>query len=210
MPARNVFHEADPFTFHGVGQQHDGRALMALRAFESFDHLLHVVPVDAAYIPTEAPVLFFQGLDFHHFLDRTINLQAIAVDDADQVVEMMVRCLHGRFPDLAFLLLAVAHDAEDLVILPVQLARQSQTDGNAQTLPQRSGRDFHARQLQPMRMTLIRRAQLPQKHNILNRAEAGKCQAQVEARRLVPGRPDDAVAVWPVGIFGIMVGHTQV
>ena len=122
----------------------------------------------------------------------------------------MVRCLHGRFPDLAFLLLAVAHDAEDLVILPVQLARQSQTDGNAQTLPQRSGRDFHARQLQPMRMTLIRRAQLPQKHNILNRAEAGKCQAQVEARRLVPGRPDDAVAVWPVGIFGIMVGHTQV
>src|SRR5438270_8596398 len=107
---------------------------MALRAFESFDHLLHVVPVDAAYIPTEAPVLFFQGLDSHHFLDRTINLQAIAVDDADQVVEMMVRCLHGRFPDLAFLLLAVAHDAEDLVILPVQLARQSQTDGNAQNL----------------------------------------------------------------------------
>ena len=68
--------------------------------------------------------------------------------------------LHGRFPHLSFLLLAVAHDAVDLVLLVIESCCECHAYCNAQTLAQRSRRHFHTRQFQLMRMALIGRAQL--------------------------------------------------
>ena len=85
--------------------------------------------------------------------------------------------LHGSFPDLALLLLAVAHDAEDLVLLAVEFGGQREADGDAQTLAERARRCFDTGQLQPVGMSLIGRAQLAQRNNVVDGAEAGECQA---------------------------------
>src|SRR5579871_2293557 len=53
-------------------------------------------------------------------------------------------------------------------------------------------------------MALKGRTQLAQRDHIFDRAESGKCETDVEAGRFVPSRPDDPVAVGPVGIPGIM------
>jgi len=52
----------------------------------------------------------------------TVNLQAIGVDDGDDVIQMEMSGFHGASPNLALLLFAVAHQAEDFVLLLVESA----------------------------------------------------------------------------------------
>src|SRR5208282_1603125 len=111
---------------------------------------------------------------------------------------------------LAFLLLAVSHDAEDVVIFLVQPGSKRDADGDAQALAERSGRYFNARQLEPVRMSLIRRIKFAEEGNVFFRAETGKGQPKVKAGRLVARRPDDAIAVGPVGILRIVIGDAKV
>ena len=210
VPARNVLHEADALALHGIGNDHHRLSATHLGLFECPDHLLHVVPVDRDHFPAKAAILLLQRLDVHHVLHPAVDLQAVTVDNAHQVVEFVVPGFHGRFPDLSFLLLAVAHDAEGSIVLLVELSRQRDSDGDAQALPQRSGGHLDSGQLQPVRMSLVRRVQLAQIDHIFLGTETGKRQPQIEARRLVAGGPDDAVAIRPVGILRIVVGHTQV
>ena len=122
MPSGNVLHEADAFAFDGVGDDDGGLARSGFRfgIFQRFDDLFHVVAVDGDHIPSEAAIFIFERLDVHHVFHPAVDLQAVAVDDADQVIELEVARLHGGLPDLAFLLLAVAHDAEDMMIFLVQ------------------------------------------------------------------------------------------
>ena len=131
-----------------------GRPFTERGLLERVDDLVHVVTVDAEHVPTEASVFCGQGLDVHHIFNPSIDLQAVAINDRDQVIELVMSRFHCGFPDLTFLLLAIAHDAEDLVTLLVEAGGQRHSYGDAQTLAQRSGRSFHTRQLQPMRMTL--------------------------------------------------------
>ena len=84
---------------------------------ECVDNLAHVVAVDAQHLPAEARVLVGERLHLHHVFHPAVDLQAVAVDDGDDVVELEVAGLHRRFPHLALLLLAVAHQAKDLVLL---------------------------------------------------------------------------------------------
>jgi hypothetical protein len=210
VPSGDVFHEADAFAFDGIGNDDVWLAASGLGFFEGLDHLLHVVAVDGEDFPSETAVFVFERLDVHYVFDPAVNLQAIAVDDANQVVELEMAGFHGGFPDLAFLLLAVAHDAEDPVILLVQLSGERDADGDAQALAERSGGDFHARQFEPVRVSLIGRVELAEERDVFFRAEAGEGQAKIETRRLVAGGPDDAIAVGPIGILGIVIGHAQV
>ena len=60
--------------------------------------------------------------------------------------------LHRCLPDLAFLLFAVAHDAEIMVIFFVAAAGKRDAYGDAQALAERSSGDFNAWQFEPMRM----------------------------------------------------------
>jgi hypothetical protein len=147
------------------------------------------------HVPSEAAIFFFQRLDVHHVFHPAVDLEAVAVDDADQVVELEVARFHRGFPDLAFLLLAVSHDAEDVVIFLVQLGGQRHADSNAQALAERSGRDFYAGQFEPVRMPLIRRIEFAQQRDVFLRAEAGEGKAQIKAGRFVARRPDDAIAI---------------
>ena len=81
---------------------------------------------------------------------------------------------HRRFPDLAFLLLAVSHDAEDVVIFLVEPGGEGNAYRDAQALAKRPGRDFDAGQFEPVWMPLKRRIQLAQESHVFLRAEAGE------------------------------------
>ena len=74
--------------------------------------------------------------DLHNILDGAIDLQAVAVDDGNHVIQLVLASLHGGFPDLSLLLLAIAHDAEDLVLLAIEPCRQSHAHGDTQSLAQ--------------------------------------------------------------------------
>ena len=187
MPSGNVFHKADAFAFDGVGDDDGGLARSGFRfgILQRFDDLLHVVAVDGDDIPSEAAIFIFKRLDIHHVFYPAVDLQPVAVDDADQVIELEVARFHRGFPDLAFLLLAVAHDAEDVVIFLVQLGDERDADGNAQALAERTGGDFNAGQLEPVWMPLIRRIELAQENDVFFRAEAGEGKAEIKAGRFV-------------------------
>ena len=61
-----------------------------------------------------------------------------------------------------------------------------------------------------MGMSLIRRAELAKRDDIIDCAESGEGKSQIQAWSLVSGRPDNAVAGRPVGIAGIMIGYLEI
>ena len=121
-----------------------------------------------------------------------------------------MRGFHGCFPDLAFLLLAIAHDAKCFGRTSIHLLRQSHAYGEAQSLTQRSGGNFNSRQFHAMRMPLEGRTQFAQRHHVFLIEVAGECQARVERWGFVSGRPDNAITHLPVGILGIVVCTAEI
>ena len=61
-----------------------------------------------------------------------------------------------------------------------------------------------------MRMSLEGRIELAQGDDIFDGKISGEGQAEIKRRRFVPGRPDDAVALFPFGIVGIVIGDLEV
>ncbi len=136
MPTGDVLDKAHAFAFDCFRDNHDRLTEAALRLFQRFDHFLHIVPVDAQYFPAEASIFVLERIDVHDLAHRAVNLQTVLVDNADEVIELVMAGFHRGFPDLAFLLLTIAHDAERAIALLVELTRESNPDGNTQALPQ--------------------------------------------------------------------------
>ena len=68
-----------------------------------------VVPINTGeHLPAEGAVLLVQRLGAHGGGSEVVVLDAVAVDDRDQVVGLVVGGRHCGLPDLALLLLAVA------------------------------------------------------------------------------------------------------
>ena len=185
VPSSLILHEADALALDRIGKDDDRFPHNKFRQAERVYHLLHVVAIDTQNIPAETGVLCRQRFDLHHVLYPAINLQTIAVDDADKVVEVEVSRFHRSFPDLSFLLFAVAHQAERLVPLAVEFGCQRYTYGDAQALSQRTRRDLDPRQLEPMRVTLVSGAEFAQRHHVLDRTEARDRQSEIQAGSLV-------------------------
>ena len=120
MPAGDILHEADALAFDGVGENDHGLAHDRAGLREGLDQLVHVVAVNVQNLPAKGGVFLIQRLDFHHVLHPAVNLQTIGVDDGDDVIQMEMSGFHGGFPNLALLLFAVAHQAEDFVLLLVE------------------------------------------------------------------------------------------
>ena len=168
------------------------------------------MPIDSHDPPAEGLVLLGDRLDGHHRVGLAVNLQMIVVQDGHDIVEFVVSRFHGSFPDLSLLLLAIAHNAKDAVREAIEPARERTAYGDAQTLPQRARRTFHARQFQPMRMSLQRRTQASQQSQVQLIEEAGEGQSCIERWSLVSSRPEDAVAVGPGGISRVMFGYVEI
>ena len=61
-----------------------------------------------------------------------------------------------------------------------------------------------------MRVPLKRRAELAQRNHIFDRAKSSHPQRNIQCRRLVPRRPENAIAIRPRRILRIVLGRAQI
>src|SRR5208337_518400 len=83
MPSCLILHEADALTLDGIGENDNRPSLRRLRLLKRVHYLTHVVSVYPHHVPAETGVLGTKGLNVHHIFHPAINLQTVAVDDAD-------------------------------------------------------------------------------------------------------------------------------
>ena len=74
-----------------------------------------------------------------------VDLQMVAVDDGDEVVQVLMGGPHGGLPNLALLALAVAEQAEYALGLARQLQAGGHAGGDGQALAERAGGNLDAR-----------------------------------------------------------------
>ena len=113
MPTRLVFHERYAFALDRTCHDHVG--LLAAGSLAGIQHIeqgLHVVAIYFDDIPTECLELGRQIPGLHDIVDVAIDLQVIAVNDGNQVAELLMDSEHGCLPNLAFLAFAVTEHAE--------------------------------------------------------------------------------------------------
>jgi hypothetical protein len=75
-----VLHEADPFSFSGVGDDGSGLALYCFGLAKGSDNLTQVMSIDLDSMPAESAPLFRKGFGIHHVAAPAIYLQAVAVN----------------------------------------------------------------------------------------------------------------------------------
>ena len=80
-------------------------SLAFARPVQRRDNLRHVVAVNLDRIPAERAALLGDGLDVDH--DLSIGLDAVAVDQRDEIVEAEISSRHHGFPSRTFLQFAV-------------------------------------------------------------------------------------------------------
>ncbi len=104
--------------------------------WKALENLREIVAVNFQDVPAEGGVLRGEGVHVHDLFDPAVNLKLVFVHDGAEVVEFVVARGHGRFPDVAFLLFTVTHDAKDAVGPAGQLCGQRAAHGDAQSLAQ--------------------------------------------------------------------------
>ena len=95
-------------------------APVGLHRAQNVDDFLHVVAVDVANFPAERRELLGKVAWIAYLLCIAVNLQAVAIDDCDQVVELVVRGEHRRLPNLAFLAFAIAEEGEHAMFVAIE------------------------------------------------------------------------------------------
>ncbi len=129
-------HEINTHTHLRVGKNELRLTLTGILTGEvqGINHLLHLVAVHLEDLPSEGLVFGTHVAKVHHVVGGAVNLFLVVVNDGDEVVNALGRGIHGGFPNLAFLLLAVAHKDENKVIVAIQPFGLCRTNGHRQAL----------------------------------------------------------------------------
>ena len=114
-----------------------------------------------------------------------------------------------RLPRLTLLAVAVGEQAEDLCrrIEPVEPQGEADADTHRQALAERAGGDLDAGGAGHVGVSLQRRPDLAQTHQLLQREVPVVSERGVLDRRRVPLAEDEPVALGPLRILGIVPEH---
>ena len=137
LPLR--FSKGCTLTLDGV--QHDaGRdALCAVCVLDGLIDGLHVMTVNLLRVQAEALRLPGDVAVVKNIHRLTVQLIAVVVDDKDNVVQLVGIGKVESLPDLALIGLAIADDAEYMVLAAVDAIAQCCAGGSGHTLAQRAG-----------------------------------------------------------------------
>ena len=137
LPLR--FSKGCTLTLDGV--QHDaGRhALCAVCVLDGPIDGLHVMTVNLLRVQAEALSLPGDVAVVKNIHRLTVQLIAVVVDDKDNVVQLVGIGKVESLPDLALIGLAIADDAEYMVLAAVDAVAQCCAGGSGHTLAQRAG-----------------------------------------------------------------------
>ena len=119
---------------------------------------------------------------------------------------------HRALPALPLLAVAVGHQREDLRGVGEAIEPQGEADADAhrEPLSQRAGRDLDARRPGHVRMALQMGADLAKPHQVVGREVAVLGERGVLDRRGVALGEDEAVALRPLRVGGIVAEHPVV
>ena len=133
----------------------------------------------------------------HAAVDKVVVLDAVAVDDRDEPIHLVVGRGHRRFPDLSLLLLAIAHQDVDVVVLALEAQAETDAEAEGEAHAQRAGRVLNARGLAEDGVPLEACALLAEGVEFLDGDVAELREGRVLHRRRVALAHDEAVAALP-------------
>ena len=167
------------------------------RRLERVDDGRDVVAVDLLRLPAEGAPLLAHRL--HVEDDRAVGLDAVAVDEGDEIVELEMGAGHRRLPGRSLLHLAVGQLDEDPRRRAVEPEAERLADALAEAVAERAADDLDARRR-------VERAHLEAAAvgaiggQLRDGQDPGLGQRRPERDRVVPGREQEAVALRPVDI----------
>ena len=208
-------HERDAVALDGVEDDAGGAAADVARPAQRRLDGVEVVAVDAAGDgPAEGLVLLVEGLGAHRGAGEVVVLDAVAVDERDQAVDAVVGGGHGGLPDLAFFLLAVAHEHPDGGVggrLRVAEARgEAHAEAEREAHAERAGRVVHTGGAAADGVALQPRAEAAEGRELLDGEVAELGEQRVLDGRGVALAHDEAVAAGPVGAVGVVIHDAAV
>src|SRR5512146_1980328 len=124
MPLDPVFHEADALALHRVRNQHGGLAGRPGASVERVRERVMIVSVDLLDRPAERIELGVQGLQSKRLLDAREALQLVVVDNAKEVVELVMGREQRGLPVAALVPFAVTCEDDGPPVLRLALGRE--------------------------------------------------------------------------------------
>ena len=200
-----VLHEGDSLAFDGVGDEAGGLAFGGRGFLEGFADSDGIVTVELNGVPAEGAPFIGDGRDIHNVLDEAIELNAVVIDDGDDVIELVERAGHGGFPDLAFLNLAISEHAVRAGFAAIEAGNQPHADSEGEALAQGAGGGFEGMDEPDVGVALIDGAEFAEGVELVERrlGIAGLGHDGVEDRGGVTLRENEAIAIGQGGIVRI-------
>src|SRR5690606_32649298 len=120
MPFVASLHKVDPLAHNRI---HDIEhwffpPCQGLCVFQRLDGFGQVIAVEFLNIPAKGLILLAQVAQVENLLGGSVDLLPVMVYCGDEVVHLVVGGIGGRFPNLALILLAVAHKNKDKSVVP--------------------------------------------------------------------------------------------
>ncbi len=105
-------------------------------------------------MPVKGFIFGAKRLKRHDVFGHAVDLDVVAVNDAGQIVKLILGGKHRRFPGVAGFLFAVGHGAVNPEFFLVHFGAVSDAGRLSQAGTQRAGSGFNSRQFLPFRMAL--------------------------------------------------------
>ena len=136
VPFVGSFHEVYTTAHVRPHEDHDRFALSAgcTRILEDAVQVVKVVAIALKDGPAECGPFGAEVTEGHHVLYGAVDLLAVPVDEADEVVDAVMGRVEGGLPNLSFLQFAIAVKAVHPAILSVELLGLCRPTGDAQSL----------------------------------------------------------------------------
>ena len=136
VPSVTVHHEVHTLTHFRAHQYHHGLALPGpvLGIRHGLQQGFHVVAIRLQNIPAEGHPFCFQVAQRKYIVHITIDLPAVVVHRADEVIHLLTGGEHGGLPDLTFLQLPVPVQGVDQAIIAIHLLGKCCPDRHTESL----------------------------------------------------------------------------
>src|SRR5581483_10023470 len=113
MPFVFAFELRHSFAWNSMRHDESWLFKNSFRFFKRAGDLANVVAVDLNDVPSECDVLIDERLEGHDVLRISIDLNIIAINDCDEIIQLFFSCQKHCFPCISCVVLTVAHKAID-------------------------------------------------------------------------------------------------
>ena len=152
---------------------------------------------------SESGELLVDRIGAHNVAHGAVDLKIVVVNEHEQVIQLIVRGEHHRFPDLAFLDLAVAEERIYAHAVSKTLCAERHARRRGYALAERAGGHVHAGREIHIGMALQTAADMAERLELVHGEKAAVGEHRVERRSRMALGEHKAVALFPARILRI-------